>query len=156
MTQNEIEAAIGQRLAAGVDTLPIAWPNQSFTPTGKYVEFRHAPNTRTDPVISGGYAYQQGLFLLTLVVPAGGFATEANDIAQSIADLFPKALRLATATGKVVINEPTSFGTGFVDGAYWRQPVRISYITEESPSAAAPTIAPEPMLFAPEFSEEFA
>ena len=127
----EIETAIGQRLEGMANVPPIAWPNRAFTPgDAAYLEFRHAPNGSVDPVIAGGFAYQLGLVLITVIIPAGGFTTAANTIAQAIADRFPKALRLTAGSGKVVINAPTSLATPFQDGAYWRQPVRLSYITE--------------------------
>lgn len=130
MTFNEIEAAVGQHLAAMADCPPVAWPNQDFTPSGTYIEFRHAPTERVDPVISGGHPYQIGIFLMTVIIPAGGFTTAANVVAQNIANRFPKALRLNTGSGNVVINAPSSLANGFQDGAYWRQPVRVFYITE--------------------------
>lgn len=130
MTFQEIENAVGQRLAGMTDCPPIAWPNKDFTPNGTYIEFRHAPGERVDPVISGGYEYQTGIFLLTAVTRAGGFNTAANALAQNIADRFPKALRLSAGDGSVVITAPSALGTPFQDGAYWRQPVRVFYITE--------------------------
>lgn len=129
MTQDEIETAVGQHLA-GMGSTPIAWPNADFTPNGAYIEFRHAPNAVEDPVISGGHEYATGIFLMTAVVPAGQFSGAGNALAQSIADRFPKALRLDAGDGKVVFNAPCSFGTPFQDGSYWRQPVRAFYITE--------------------------
>lgn len=130
MTFAEIENAIGEHLAGMAGAPAIAWPNASFTPAGTYLEFRHSPNGRFDPVIAGGYAYQIGLVLITVVVPAGGFATAANTLAQAVANRFPKALRLTAGAGKVVINAPSSVAAPFQDGAYWRQPVRVQYITE--------------------------
>ena len=131
MTLDEIETAIGQRLEGMTDCPPIAWPNRDFVPTGvPYIEFRHAPTEVRDEVIGGGYPYQIGLFLMTVVVPSGGFSVTANGFAQDIADRFPKALRMAVGGGNVVINAPPSFGSAFQDGAYWRTPVRVSYITE--------------------------
>ncbi len=130
MTFNEIEAAIGKHLADMTDCPPIAWPNKDFTPAGTYLEFRHAPNERRDDTISGGYAYQIGIALVTVVTARDGFTSEANTIAQAVADRFPKALRLTAGSGKVVINAPASPGSGFVDGVYWRQPIVINYLTE--------------------------
>lgn len=130
MTLNDIETAIGKHLADMTDCPPIAWPNKDFTPAGTYLEFRHAPNERRDDTISGGYAYQIGIALVTVVTARDGFTTEANTIAQKVADRFTKALRLTAGSGDVLINAPASLGTGFVDGVYWRQPITISYLTE--------------------------
>lgn len=132
MTFDQIEEAVGQHLAAMSQCPPIAWPNKTFTPSGTYIEFRHSPGDRTDPVLAGGMPYQTGIFLMTAVVKAGGFATAANALAQQIADRFPKALRLTAGGGKVLISAASSLGTPFQDGAYWRQPVRVFYQTEGS------------------------
>ena len=129
MTFDQIETAVGQHLR-GMGSTPIAWPNQNYTPTGTYIEFRHSPGDRFDDTIDAAGAIQTGIFLLTVVVKAGGFATAANALAQQIADRFPKALRLAAGGGNVVIYAPSALGTPFQDGAYWRQPVRVFYITE--------------------------
>ena len=129
MTFNDIEVAVGQHLR-GLGSTPIAWPNQDFTPNGTYIEFRHSPGDRIDPVLAGGLPYQTGIFLMTVVVKAGGFATAANTLAQQIANRFPKSLRLTAGTGKVIISAASSLGTPFQDGAYWRQPVRVFYTTE--------------------------
>lgn len=128
-TFDQIETALGQHLR-GMGSTPIAWPNQDFTPTGTYIEFRHSPTERIDPVLAGGMPYQTGIALITVVAKAGGFATAANTLAQQIANRFPKALRLTAGSGRVIISAAPSFGTPFQDGAYWRQPVRVFYLTE--------------------------
>lgn len=129
MNDNDIEQAFGQHLEA-MGSTPIAWPNDDFKPNGTYIEFRHVPNERVDPVISGGFPYQTGIILLTVVVQSGKFATEANALASEIADHFPKALRLAAGSGSVVVMAPANPGTPFQDGAYFRKPVSVRYITE--------------------------
>lgn len=130
MTLDEIETALGQRLAGMSGVPDIAWPNKAFTPDGTYIEFRMAPTETVDPVVSGGYEYELGICLLTVVTAAGNFTGASNTVAEAIKQRFPKGLRLTAGDGNVVINAPPSRGTPFQDGAYWRQPVRISYITE--------------------------
>jgi hypothetical protein len=130
MTDNDIENAIGQHLAAMTNCPPIAFPDKDFTPNGPYIEMRHVPGERFDDTIDAIGAIQTGIILLTAVTPAGGFATAANTIAGAIAARFPKALRLAAAGRTVLINAPASPGTPFTDGAYFRKPVRVFYITE--------------------------
>lgn len=139
MTFDQIETAVGQHLATMLDAPAIAWPNAKFIANGAYIEFRHAPIEQIDETISGGFVYQTGLFLITAVVPAGGFTGEANALAQAIADRFPKALRITTDAGNVLVNAPPSMGSGFQDGAYWRQPVRVSYLTEPTLAVAEQT-----------------
>ena len=132
MTFDDIEAAVATYLLAMADCPPIAWPNRPYTPEvgTAYIEFRHAPNTRQDDTGDGIGAIQTGLFLLTVVAPDEGGAKVANDIAQAIADRFPKTLRLTAGSGKVVFNAPASLAPPFTEGVYWRQPVRLSYVTE--------------------------
>ncbi len=128
---NAIEQAIGQYLAAMPNCPPIAWPNRDFTPNGTYIEFRHAPNERIDNTIDAIGAYQTGLFLLTVVSDKNKFTTASNALASRIMDRFPKGLRIdAGDSGTVMIYAPPSPGSGFPDGAYWRQPVTIPYVTE--------------------------
>lgn len=138
MTLDEIETALGMQLAGTSGITAIAWPNADFTPNGTYVEFRHSPGERFDDTLSGGYPIQDGLALMTVVTPSGGFSGDANAQAQNIADRFPKALRLAAGTGNIVINKAASFGSPFQDGAYWRQPVIASYLTEGDATTFAP------------------
>ena len=130
MTFDEIEKAVGQHLTGMSSCPPVAWQNKDASPALPYIEFRHVPNTVTDDTIDGTGIMHQGLFLLTVVVARDKFTTQANTIAQAIATRFPKALRLTAGSGKVLINAPPSLGAGFVDGVYWRQPVRLSYLTE--------------------------
>lgn len=146
MTENDIEQAIGQHLA-GMGSTPIAWPNADFTPSGTYIEFRHSPGERVDETIDGAGSRQIGIFLITVVTNSGCFNNAANALAQDIANRFPKALRIDVPSkpslvldfvsrdyqaGRsiVLFYAPSSLGAPFQDGAYWRQPVRVFYITE--------------------------
>lgn len=131
MTFDEIETALGKQLDGINGIAPIAWPNKNFEPCDLYVEFRHSPNQRVDDTIDGIGAYQFGLALFTVVSAANRFSKEANAEAQKIADAFPKALRLNTTSGTVVITGAVTPGSGFQDGAYWRQPLSVTYITED-------------------------
>ncbi|MAH32273.1 MAG: hypothetical protein CMG78_09585 [Marinobacter sp.] len=131
MTFNDIEEAVGQRLEGMANVPAIAWPNRAFKPDSTaYLEFRHSPGDRVDPVLAGGDPRQTGIFLITVVAPPGKFSGAANTLAQAVADRFPKGLRLTAGSGKVVINAPSSLATPFQGGGYWRQPVRVFYITE--------------------------
>lgn len=134
MTQQQIEVALGQRLAGMASAPPVAWPNANYDPTTSgavpYLEFVHEPVTRVDEVISGGFSRQIGLVLITVVVERGKFTGAANALAEAVAARFDKALRLVAGAGDVVINAPAEIAAGFADGIYWRVPVRVSYVTE--------------------------
>jgi hypothetical protein len=132
MTLDELETALGQQVDAIADGTPIAWPNRDYDPADgvPYIEFRHSPVSVDDPTGNGEYEYQRGLLLLTVVTERGKYSGEANGIAQALREGFRKSLRLSAGSGNVVINAPPSFGSPFVDGVYWRQPLVVSYITE--------------------------
>ena len=131
MTLDQIETALGQRLEAMPACPPIAWPNKDAPGTVPYLEFRHAPNTRRMPGISGqGLPILDGILLVTVVAARDKFTGPANAIAQAVADRFPQALRLTAGAGRVVITDASEFGQGFTDGTHYRQPVRIRYTTE--------------------------
>jgi hypothetical protein len=150
VNQNAIETAFGQRLASLANVPAIAWQNADFDPLVAlpYLEFVHAPVARVDEVIDGGFARQIGIVLITVVSERGKFTTGANALAESIADYFPKALRLPLSSGgNAVINAPAEVVQGFTDGVYWRVPVRVSYVTESDETAYTP--------WALEFSGEF-
>ena len=138
MNFNDIEESLGQWLEGTPDIPAVAWPNKSFEPDGIYVEFRHSPTQRIDDTVSGGMPYQVGLALITVAAERNRFTAEANQLSQAIADRFPKGLRLTAGVGNVVINQPASLGTPFPEGAYWRQPIVVSYITENNPTDFAP------------------
>ena len=133
MTFQEIETALGQRLTGLSPAYPVAWPNKDYDPTGSgkvpYIEFRHVPSARDDDSIDGSFAVQTGIALLTVVVNRDEFANAANTIAQAIADRFAYGLRITAGSGAVMVTKPSELATGFVDGVYWRQPVRVSYRT---------------------------
>jgi len=131
MTFAEIETALGQHLRDVVSpAIPIAWPSFDFVPSGPYVEFRHAPASVTNITLTGNYSTQRGIVLATVVERAGQFSTEANRAAQIIAGGFPMGLRLTIPGGKIVIISPPEPAPVFIDGAYIRLPVRVSYMTE--------------------------
>ena len=133
MKFGEIENALGQRLASTCPQYKIAWPNRTFDPAQPgalpYLEFRHVPGERDDLSFDASYTFQTGIALVTVVTDRGNFSHQANTIAQSVADTFPYGLRMPVGDEVVLITKPSDFGTGFVDGVYFRQPVRIFYRT---------------------------
>jgi hypothetical protein len=131
VTLDQIETAIGQRLATLAGVPPIAWPNKDAPGAVPYVEFRHFPNTRDKPAMDGsGPTIHAGIVLVTVVSARNAFTRAANITAQAVADRFPQGLRLAAGAGRVVIAPAPEFVPGFTDGTHHRQPVRIRYTTE--------------------------
>ena len=130
MNVNDLEKAIGQRLLTISPAPNVAWPNKDYSGAVPYVEFRHVPNGILNETIDGSFSRMQGIFLLTVVTERDKFTADANTIAWSIVDAFTIGLRLPTdGGGGVVVSQSTDLAPGFVDGIYWRQPVRVFYTT---------------------------
>lgn len=136
----DIEFIIGRWLQRIEGLPPISWQNKAFDVSLPYIEFRHSPNTIISDTLGSGFEHRLGIFLLTVVTERNQSTIQSNNIAESIAKQFSKGLHLVRDGDDVVqsivnrntvtINQPTSFGAGFIDGAYWRQPITIFYITE--------------------------
>jgi len=129
MNMDDIEQAIGERLLTLSPAPAVAWPNKSYSGAVPYVEFRHVPNGILNETIDGSFSRMQGIFLLTVVTERDKFTAEANTIAWSIVELFSIGLRLAVPGGYLVVSQSTDVAPGFVDGVYWRVPVRVFYVT---------------------------
>lgn len=132
MTLVEIETALGQRLT-GISPVPrVAWPNKDAALAVPYLEFRHVPVSVEDDTLDSTARRQVGLVLITVVAARDEFATVANDLAQTVQARFPRGLRLPVAgKGQILISRHPEAVPPFQDGVYWRQPVRITYQTEE-------------------------
>lgn len=126
-----IEQALGMQLVGMAPSYPVAWPNKDYDPKGAlpYIEFRHVPASVTDDSIDASMHVQTGLALITVVVSRDGFSTDANDIAQAVADRFPMGTRIPAGDGSVMITKPPEPVAGFTDGIYYRLPVRVNYRT---------------------------
>ena len=133
MTLQEIETALGQRLA-GISPAPrIAWPNKDKDhPALPYLEFRHVPVSVEDDTLDSTGRRQLGLALITVVAQEDQFTTAANGLVAAIQGQFPRGLRLnVPGSGDILIRRHVEAVAPFQDGDKWRQPVRITYETEE-------------------------
>lgn len=131
MNIGDIESALGQHLADMVDVPPIAWANKSANLEKPYLTTLHAPVSQINPTLDGSVAVDSlGLWLVTVVAEGNAFTTQANAVAQSIADHYRQGGRIAGTGGTVLIERVAIVG-GFHDQAEnWNVPVRISYRTE--------------------------
>jgi len=133
MTPQEIEAALGQRLA-GISPAPrVAWPNKDATPTLPYLEFRHVPVSIEDSTLDSTGRRQIGRVLVTVVDQEDTFSTGANTLAAAVQACFPRGLRIAVAgKGDILIDRHPEIVAPFADKTgNWNQPCRVSYQTEE-------------------------
>ena len=133
MTINEVEIGILAHLET-INELPaVAYPNRAVDPQYQtYIEYRNSPNEFVDDVLNGGCEYFTGIALVTIVAPVDRFTTESNQWADAIRAKFPKALRIATENGMILIDRPVSVAAGFAQDGFWRLPVNIYYQTEPS------------------------
>ena len=124
---SDISNVLGQRLATLGYT--IGWPNKDISDgtTHPYLIFDHVPVSRTDDTLRGGIEINTGFIMVMVMTGIGAYATTATEIAESIAALFPYALRLPVAGGEVTIFEPPQVGQGYPDEPHWRTPVKIKY-----------------------------
>lgn len=127
MNAADIQAAIGQRLAATSGIPTIVWPNKDAAPDLPYVAVDFVPVARRDATLAGTMTEEIGFVMVTVVSALDAFATAGLTTAQSIADRFTKGLRLSITGATVVITKPANIGQGYRDGPNWRTPVRIDY-----------------------------
>ena len=131
MTLNEIETALGQHLSGMANCPPVAWANRRADPALPYLRTLHQPVTRIQPTVDCSVPEDKtGIWLVTVVSKSDMFTTEANTIAEAVAQHFKAGTRLGAGSGNVLIDraEPVA---GFHDDANnWAVPVRINYQTE--------------------------
>ena len=134
MTLNDIETALGQHLEGMANCPPIAWGNK--TPKDDpmplpYLRTLHQPVTRIQPTVDCSVPEDKtGIWLVTVIAKSDKSTTQANDLAEAVAQRFRAGTRLGAGSGNVLIDraEPVA---GFHDEANnWSVPVRINYQTE--------------------------
>ena len=131
MTLNEIETALGQHLAGMANCPPIAWGNKSADHALPYLRTLHSPVTRIQPTVDCSVPEDKtGIWLVTVVTESDMFTTEANAIAEAVAQRFRAGTRLDAGSGKLLIDRAQPVD-GFHDEANnWAVPVRMNYKTE--------------------------
>lgn len=129
MIAADIGAALKAHLAALVfsPTIPVAWPNRDFTPTGERFLAAQIDGLPNDRLTISGTHRVSGVLTVGAVIPAGGGTGQADGIADAVAEHFPCDLRLTIASGAVRITQVPSVRGGYRDGAYWRVPVTIPF-----------------------------
>jgi len=140
MTLDEIETALGQRLAAMTNCPPIAWgnktppwdhPNSTQPKPKTYLRTLHNPVSRIQPVVDCDYPEDKtGIWLVTVVAESDKFTTEANGIAEAIAQQFREGTRLSAGSGNVLIERAEPVAGLHDEANNWTVPVRMTYKTE--------------------------
>lgn len=99
-------------LSIGSPALPLAHPDAGFdpetdAPDGKYIEAGYQRTAAAWEGLSSG-VIDQGLFTIGVVWPPRKGVIVPNDIAQEVADHFPKLLQLKSGSTNVrIVAEPT-------------------------------------------------
>lgn len=127
MTEEQIEAVLGQRLRSMPGVLPILWENQTADLPLPYLTAQLVPVARTDATVAGGGVTSRGFWFITVVSPLDGFATAARLQCSAIIARYPFGLRLPGSGGVVLIAKPADAQAGLSDGAHWRSSVRVDY-----------------------------
>ena len=131
MNTKDIRRALAQRLrtlhVAG--SLEVILENRDSIPPRPYIVMQLVPTGRADETMKGtpSQVTETGFMTATVVAESGEFAEAADEIADTICALFPKALRIEATSGMVTIMKPAETLQGFSDGPDWRLPVRIDY-----------------------------
>jgi hypothetical protein len=139
MTATTIQGKIAEALLARVMSLSVAsptWPVEypdgtTFTPPadGKYLRVDFLPNKPSAPGLSNtSRIKRQGILQITIVVPPNRGIIPTSDIAQAIADHFPRGLSLANDGVTVSIKEPSWPSGAFVAGDKQQMPVSIPWV----------------------------
>lgn len=127
----DIETALSEAVEAERYVYPIAWPNRTIDPPRPFLMFQHVPTNWTDNTMEARTPRAEGYITITIVRRANEFSTPANQMADYIMRAFPMGRRIQTRAGvTVLINRPPRPMMGMMDGADWRQPVQIFYVTE--------------------------
>lgn len=134
MTPQEIETALGQRLAGIIPAPRVIWQNKDGDRTLPYLAFKHIPVSIEDETLDSTGRRQIGLVQVMVVDQEDQFTDGANTLAAAVQARFPRGLRVpVTGKGNILINRWPETVEGFHDKTgNWNVPVRISWETEET------------------------
>lgn len=129
--ETSIWLALRARIASLVlnPILPIAWPNESFTPpaTG-YLRVSHIPNVNRRLFHKGTDPHERlGLLQVDVFARQNQNAAVAVEIAGQIAAHFPADLRLPYGGIRCQVTKAPDIAQAMRDGTFWMVPVTISY-----------------------------
>lgn len=115
-------------LEIGSPALPIAMPDVEFNPASAPNGYLEAGYFRNAPAWEGlaEGVLDQGLLVVSVVWPKGHGVVRMNEVAQQVADHFPKGLQLRSGSTGVKIN---------------REPVIASPLTEGDKTIVAVTVS---------------
>lgn len=132
MNLDEVEDAFGKDLLEIPGRPSIIWPGGNLDVPRPRLIFQHNPFAVEDDTLDCTYIYWTGNFTLTALTTGSNRVNEARYIYELLKDRYPKGRRIAiNAQNTMLINKPPAPRTGFPDGADWRLPIVIDYLTEK-------------------------
>ena len=130
-TFKETQIALDTKLATLSSSPPVAWDNKPYTPVEgtTYIRPSNLPALRQAVGISNsdgtiGYGYYQ----VDVLAPVGTGAGAALTIADNIAALFTRGLKLTSGNTTVIVGVPTQ-DPAITSGAWFMVSVLIPYST---------------------------
>lgn len=123
-----VEALFLDRLADVMD-IPIKYDNtESLTIPKPYLLPDHVPALPIDSTLSGAMPIHEGYWIVNIFTEPNKFVTPGLEIAQRIADAFPRASKIeAPNGGYLTISLHPRVIAGYADGDAWRTPLRLDY-----------------------------
>ena len=124
-----IHTALRSRLSslAFSPVVPIAWEGVEFEPGKKsFLQAFFLPAETSTPSMDAGGQRAEGIFQVTVNVPAGGGSGGAEAMADSIIGHFPRGSSMAGVGVDVNVLKAWR-STGLTDGVWYRIPVSIRY-----------------------------
>lgn len=121
-------------LEIGSPPLPIAMPDVEFDPKadadsdGRYIEAGYFRNAPAFEGLSEGVV-DQGLLVVSVVWPKGQGVVRMNEVAQQVADHFPKGLQLRSGSTSVKINREPVIASPLAEGDKTIVAVSISWVS---------------------------
>ena len=128
LQEDEIENALKARLGNGSLGYNIAWPNRSKPEKRPLLEVSFPEAARQGGALAGAADIEiiEGMMAVIVVVDNDTHTTEANNIADQVATLFPEGTKISITNGEITLRLP-DIKKGFEGNGQWRTPVMIPY-----------------------------
>lgn len=129
MKTRDIKNALRSRIAGSGTTLPINWPNEQGVATTPRLEVGFTTQRRSTPRLKGGPSTRfTGVLLMQLVTAENDGSGNADDFADTFAELFNAGLRLPITGGTVEISDSAEVREGFeTKNREWSVPIVATF-----------------------------
>ena len=108
--------------------LPIAWPNEVFTPpAGGYLRVTYAPNVVVRQYTNSRVSYRPGIFLVNVVSKLNQNMAVAIEIAGKVAAHFPQDLRMSYQDVTLYVEKEPDVRQPLITESFVEVPVVVWY-----------------------------